>query len=77
VDAEQRDELENWAQSQTLPAGKVFRARLGRVHTTRKASTMNAKHRNAEKTTSSFSNREKMRRNNRSISLRFLYSARS
>jgi transposase len=28
VDAEQRDELENWAQSQTLPAGKVFHARL-------------------------------------------------
>jgi succinate dehydrogenase / fumarate reductase flavoprotein subunit len=56
---------------------------LGRVHTTRKASTMSAKHRNAEKTTSNFSNREKMRRNpfkrrnNRSISLRFLYSARS
>jgi transposase len=28
VDAEQRDELEGWAQSRTLPAGDVFRARL-------------------------------------------------
>jgi transposase len=28
VDAEQRDELESWAQSRTLPAGEVFRARL-------------------------------------------------
>jgi hypothetical protein len=26
VDAEQRDELESWAQSRTLPAGEVFRA---------------------------------------------------
>ena len=51
---------------------------LGRVHTNRSASTMSAKQRNARKTTSSFSKREKMRRkplslrNNRSISLRFL-----
>ena len=28
VDAEQREELESWAQSRTLPAGEVFRARL-------------------------------------------------
>lgn len=28
MDAEQRDELESWAQSRTLPAGEVFRARL-------------------------------------------------
>src|SRR3954466_14410476 len=35
---------------------------LGRVHTNRKASTMSAKQRNARKTTSSFSKREKMRR---------------
>jgi len=28
VNPEQRDELENWAQSRTLPAGDVFRARL-------------------------------------------------
>jgi putative transposase len=28
VDSEQRDELESWAQSRTLPAGDVFRARL-------------------------------------------------
>jgi transposase len=28
VDAKQRDELEGWAQSRTLPAGDVFRARL-------------------------------------------------
>src|SRR5256885_1192503 len=57
--------------------------RLGRVHTTRRASTISAKHRKAEKTTSSFSKREKIRRkpfkrrNSRSISLRFLYSSRS
>src|ERR1700721_185545 len=56
---------------------------LGRVHTNRRASTMNAKQRNARKTTSSFSKREKMRRKpfsllkSRSISLRFLYRARS
>src|SRR5206468_12682558 len=56
---------------------------LGRVHTTRRASTISAKHRKAEKTTSSFSKREKIRRkpfkrrNSRSISLRFLYSSRS
>jgi imidazolonepropionase-like amidohydrolase len=52
--------------------------KLGRVHTTRRASTMSAKERNARKTTSSFSKREKIRRkplslrNSRSISLRFL-----
>jgi hypothetical protein len=51
---------------------------LGRVHTIRSASTMSAKQRNARKTTSSFSKREKMRRKpfslrkSRSISLRFL-----
>jgi hypothetical protein len=28
VNAGQREELENWAQSRTLPAGGVFRARL-------------------------------------------------
>ena len=28
VSAEQRDELESWAQSRSLPAGDVFRARL-------------------------------------------------
>ena len=28
VTAKQRDELERWAQSRTLPAGDVFRARL-------------------------------------------------
>ena len=28
VNREQRDELESWAQSRTLPAGDVFRARL-------------------------------------------------
>ncbi len=28
VDSEQRDELESWAQSRTLPVGDVFRARL-------------------------------------------------
>src|ERR1700722_19466113 len=60
-----------------------FRHELGRVHTNRRASTMNAKQRNARKTTSSFSKREKMRRKpfsllkSRSISLRFLYRARS
>jgi ABC-type nitrate/sulfonate/bicarbonate transport system ATPase subunit len=52
--------------------------KLGRVHTIRSASTMSAKQRNARKTTSSFSKREKMRRKpfslrkSRSISLRFL-----
>jgi hypothetical protein len=28
VTAEQHDELERWAESRTLPAGDVFRARL-------------------------------------------------
>jgi transposase len=28
VDSQQRDELEGWSQSRTLPAGDVFRARL-------------------------------------------------
>ena len=56
---------------------------LGRVHTIRSASTISAKQRNARNTTSSFSKREKMRRkplrrrNSRSISLRFVYKARS
>ena len=51
---------------------------LGPVHTNRSASTMSAKHRKARNKTSSFSNREKMRRKplslrkSRSISLRFL-----
>ena len=51
---------------------------LGRVHTTRSASTMRANERKPRKRTSSFSKREKMRRNplslrnRRSISLRFL-----
>jgi hypothetical protein len=51
---------------------------FGCVHTTRRASTMSAKLRNARKTTSSFSKREKIRRkplslrNSLSISLRFL-----
>ena len=54
------------------------RFQLGRVHTTRSASTMSAKERNPRNTTSSFSKREKIRRkplslrNRRSISLRFL-----
>jgi hypothetical protein len=51
---------------------------LGRVYTILSASTMRANDRNARKTTSSFSKREKMRRKpfslrkSRSISLRFL-----
>jgi hypothetical protein len=51
---------------------------LGRVHTNRSASTIRAKDRKARNKTSSFSKREKMRRNplslrkSRSISLRFL-----
>ena len=59
----------------SIPAAQTV---LGRVHTMRRASTMSAKLRNARKTTSSFSKREKMRRkplslrNSRSISLRFL-----
>src|SRR5579863_10370104 len=51
---------------------------LGRVHTKRKASTMSANEKKPRKRTSSFSNREKIRRkplslrNSRSISFRFL-----
>ena len=51
---------------------------LGRVHTKRRASTMSANERKPRKRTSSFSNREKIRRkplslrNSRSISFRFL-----
>jgi len=58
--------------------GKVETIHLGRVHTTRSASTMRANERKPRKRTSSFSKREKMRRkplslrNRRSISLRFL-----
>ena len=57
--------------------------RLGRVHTKRSASKMSANEMNPRKITSSFSKREKMRRNpfNRrnslSISLRLLYISRS
>ena len=56
---------------------------LGRVHTKRSASKMSANEMNPRKITSSFSKREKMRRNpfNRrnslSISLRLLYISRS
>src|SRR5262245_28601865 len=56
----------------------LWTAELGRVHTNLRASTMSAKERNARNMTSSFSKREKMRRNplslrnSRSISLRFL-----
>ena len=39
------------------------KSRLGRVHTTRSASTMSANERNPRKRTSSFSKREKIRRN--------------
>src|ERR1035441_7707637 len=42
--------------------GTYTDAELGRVHTTLNASTIRAKLRKARKTTSSFSNREKMRR---------------
>ena len=58
-------------------------AQLGRVHTKRSASKMSANEMNPRKITSSFSKREKMRRNpfNRrnslSISLRLLYISRS
>src|ERR1700720_2147741 len=51
---------------------------LGRVHTTRRASTISANERNPRKRTSSFSKRERILRNplslrkGRSISLRFL-----
>ena len=57
--------------------------KLGRVHTKRSASKMSANEMNPRKITSSFSKREKMRRNpfNRrnslSISLRLLYISRS
>ena len=56
----------------------ALNSELGPVHTNRSASTMSAKHRKARNKTSSFSNREKMRRKplslrkSRSISLRFL-----
>ena len=59
------------------------RDRLGRVHTKRSTSKMSANEMNPRKITSSFSKREKMRRNpfNRrnslSISLRLLYISRS
>src|SRR5579863_6729560 len=55
-----------------------MKAELGRVYTQRKASTMSANERKPRKRTSSFSNREKIRRkplslrNSRSISFRFL-----
>jgi pimeloyl-ACP methyl ester carboxylesterase len=58
--------------------GRRKAAQLGRVHTNRSASTIRAKDRKARNKTSSFSKREKMRRNplslrkSRSISLRFL-----
>ncbi len=64
-------------------AGRQFhRPELGRVRTTRRASTMRAKYRKARKTTSGLSNLEEMRRKplsrrkSLSISLRFLYSSR-
>ena len=56
---------------------------LGRVHTKRSASKMSANEMNPRKITSSFSKREKMRRNpfsrrnSLSISLRLLYISRS
>src|ERR1700730_8870239 len=62
-----------------MVAGSLYKFRLGelgRVHINLRASTMSAKERKARKTTSSFSKREKMRRNplslrnSRSISLR-------
>ena len=80
------------AQSQYLIVGRKRRledggqtqgGRLGRVHTKRSASKMSANEMNPRKITSSFSKREKMRRNpfNRrnslSISLRLLYISRS
>jgi hypothetical protein len=66
------------SKSQFDDSPTVVLSLLGRVHTIRSASTMSAKQRNARKTTSSFSKREKMRRKpfslrkSRSISLRFL-----
>ena len=62
---------------------RVLEHGLGRVHTKRSASKMSANEMNPRKITSSFSKREKMRRNpfNRrnslSISLRLLYISRS
>ena len=61
----------------------TFQDRLGRVHTKRSTSKMSANEMHPRKITSSFSKREKMRRNpfNRrnslSISLRLLYTSRS
>ena len=63
--------------------GQNLQRGLGRVHTKRSASKMSANEMNPRKITSSFSKREKMRRNpfNRrnslSISLRLLYISRS
>ena len=72
--------------SEVAMSRSAFAARfteLGRVHTKRSASKMSANEMNPRKITSSFSKREKMRRNpfNRrnslSISLRLLYISRS
>ena len=77
LDDKGRFDAENEARK-TLAQILAGVAVLGRVHTTRRASTMSANERKPRKRTSSFSNREKIRRkplslrNSRSISLRFL-----
>jgi transposase InsO family protein len=71
-------EISNWTGKAVAAPRTELDELLGCVHTIRSASTMSAKQRNARKTTSSFSKREKIRRKpfslrkSRSISLRFL-----
>ena len=89
LDTERIDRLEGISDKLTSAVLTIYEKldrmekRLGRVHTKRSASKMSANEMNPRKITSSFSKREKMRRNpfNRrnslSISLRFLYISRS
>ena len=73
----------NWRITFRFEDGNVYDVDLGRVHTKRSISKMSVNEMNPRNITSSFSKREKMRRNpfNRrnslSISLRLLYISRS